>query len=220
MSNYTASLRERRQGMAITSLVLGILSLMCLGPLTALPAVILGHIAYSRSKNAPHQYQGGGLAIAGLTMGYVGLLATAAILAGMLLPALAKAKAKAQSIKCVNQMKNVGLAFRIFSVEHGDQFPFNAVADGSGARIEAMDKVQIFRAVARELPNPSHLVCPADSKKHPAASVANLTAANISYEVETGPEVKESNPRHVLARCPIHGHELLCDGSVHQGRRR
>lgn len=139
MSVYTTTTSRRQQGMAIGSLVLGILSLMCLGPLTALPAIILGHIAYSRSKNAPDQYAGGGLAIAGLALGYVGLLATMFILAGILLPALGKAKAKAQSVKCANQMKNVGLAFRIFSVEHGDRFPFNVTPSGTGSSLEATE---------------------------------------------------------------------------------
>jgi hypothetical protein len=83
-----------------------------------------------------------------------------------------------------------------------------------------MDTVQIFRAMSNELGSPVILVCPADSSRQPAASMATLTAANISYEVETGPEVTESNPQQVLARCPIHGHEVLCDGSVQQRRRR
>ena len=41
----------------------------------------------------------------------------------MLLPALAAAKKKAQKINCINNLKQVGLAFRIWEGDNGDKYP-------------------------------------------------------------------------------------------------
>src|ERR1017187_7958431 len=51
------------------------------------------------------------------------VIAIIAILASMLLPALARAKQKAQRISCINNLKEVGTAYRIWANDNGDKFP-------------------------------------------------------------------------------------------------
>jgi general secretion pathway protein G len=76
----------RTCGLAIASLVLGILSFFCLGFITGIPALVLGVIALIKIGKSTGALKGQGVAIAGLCTGGIGMLVGTAILAAILLP--------------------------------------------------------------------------------------------------------------------------------------
>jgi hypothetical protein len=196
----TSPTEPPRTSLAITSLVLGILSVACF--IAGIPAIITGHVARGRARREPALYGGEGFALAGLIMGYIGIaLAVVMIplMAALIWPALAKAKGRAQTVQCVNNMKQVGLAARMWSSDHNAKFPPD------------------FLSMSNELSAPRILICPGDQSKTPAADWSQFDPnQNVSYEFLT----PNANENEVLSQtafqCPIHGNIGLGDGSVQQ----
>jgi prepilin-type N-terminal cleavage/methylation domain-containing protein len=60
------------------------------------------------------------------------VIAIIAILASMILPALSKAKTKAQGIGCLNNLKQMGLAWTMYATDSNDKIPPNNGNDQSG----------------------------------------------------------------------------------------
>jgi prepilin-type N-terminal cleavage/methylation domain-containing protein/prepilin-type processing-associated H-X9-DG protein len=53
------------------------------------------------------------------------VIAIIAILAGMLLPALARAKSQSLRIKCLNNQRQIGLALQLYSADFNDSYPIH-----------------------------------------------------------------------------------------------
>src|SRR5438132_5968191 len=61
------------------------------------------------------------------------VIAIIAILAAMLLPALARAKARAQRINCTNNLKQIGISFKTWALDNQDRFPMAVPSSDGGA---------------------------------------------------------------------------------------
>ena len=71
---------------------------------------------------------------------------------------------------CQNNLRQIGLAFKVWALEHNDQYPFN-VSTNAGGSLERCargadgfekDSVPHFQIIANDLSTPSFLVCPQD----------------------------------------------------------
>lgn len=124
-SGGAAPVPQKTSGMAITSLVMGILGACTLG-ITSIVGVILGVISLNKISKSNGQLGGKGLAIAGICVSVAAILLMIPLLgfyAALSLPALAGAKGKAQTINCVNNLKQIVLGARIYANHHNDAFP-------------------------------------------------------------------------------------------------
>jgi prepilin-type N-terminal cleavage/methylation domain-containing protein len=138
------------------------------------------------------------------------VIAIIAILAGMLLPALAKAKAKAQRIACVNNCKQVGLSFRIFANDNEDKLPFQVSTNQGGssefvtvAASTVPNHYMHFLAMSNELSTPKVIVCPSDTGRQNATNwlviINNAAYRNKAMSYVVGVEAGDTFPQMVLS---------------------
>jgi hypothetical protein len=117
----TIPTQPKNCGLAIWSLVLGILSLTCFWLLTAIPAVISGHVAYSRIRRSAGTLTGEGLALGGLITGYISIglsIFLIPLMAAIAIPNFVKARQTAQMNACISNLDQIDKAIQMWAVEN------------------------------------------------------------------------------------------------------
>ncbi len=119
------------------------------------------------------------------------VIAIIGILASMLLPALAKAKARGQRIACVSNLRQLGLAFRMWSDDNESRFPWRVSPADGGSR-GLTEAWQHFQIISNEIVTPKVLRCMSDSEKDkandwtsPGSGFVSMKNKALSYFVGT-----------------------------------
>ncbi len=125
---------------------------------------------------------------------------------------------KSRRITCVSNLKQVGLAFRIWANDNEGKFPM-AVSTTTNGTMELNESGQVFRhflAMTNEMSTPKILVCPEDTKRKRAESWIGFSGNNnLSYFVgleadETKPQTILSGDRNITGGVLTNGNLMLC----------
>jgi len=127
------------------------------------------------------------------------VIAIIAILASLLLPSLAKAKSKANTIACMSNMKQLSLGFFLWATDHNDMLPYASYRTGDYMYQASWDDL-IHREIGGTAPQlqldlgildnsyvPKVLKCPAD--KVPNTISWAQYGQRRSYSMISGPTV-------------------------------
>ena len=106
------------------------------------------------------------------------------VLAFFVLSALSGAKHMARMLACTNNVKQIGLAERIFTNDHRDRFPMEVPVNEGGTKEFLGFGVVVphFLVISNELSVPKLLLCPADTRTA-ASNFGELRDWNIGYFV-------------------------------------
>jgi len=115
--------KKETPGIAIASLVCGILSWVCVGLLAAIPAVITGHLALGRIKRSAGALGGRGLAIAGLILGYTSIVAMIVLLVLFFTLLVPMVKEESSKAACMENLHQIGAACNAYAAEHNGRYP-------------------------------------------------------------------------------------------------
>ena len=131
------------------------------------------------------------------------VMAVTFILVAMILPATTRTSHCSLQIQCANNLKQTGLAFRIWEGDHGDKYPMAVPSAGTnGGSMELLTGPNVFRTfqvMSNELSTPKVLLCPleTDRDRFLATNFTAFCNSNISFFV--GIDAAETNPQMILS---------------------
>jgi hypothetical protein len=111
--------RPRTSGLAVASLILGLLGAFVI---TALLGLIFGIMALLQIDRSQGRIRGQGLAIAGTVISGLALLSIP-LLAAMVFPVFMRARSTAHKAVCLSNVKNISLALQMYMADNNDRLP-------------------------------------------------------------------------------------------------
>jgi prepilin-type processing-associated H-X9-DG protein len=122
-----------------------------------------------------------------------------AILVLLILPALARPKRHYAGGSCMNNLKQVGLSFRMWSGDNRDRFPMEVSTNEGGTKefVNSADPFRHFQALSNELNTPKVMVCRADDRVAATNFTSDFNNSRVSYFV--GLNATEGSTNAVLS---------------------
>jgi prepilin-type N-terminal cleavage/methylation domain-containing protein len=125
------------------------------------------------------------------------VIAIIVVLFALLYPAMDNKPMHAPRVKCLNNLRQNGMAFLLWANEHEDQYPWQASVTNGGS-LESIPRGQVFphfQTLSNYVRYMSDLVCPTDKVKQVATNFTEFSDTNISYFINL---VTFTNPRPAL----------------------
>jgi hypothetical protein len=127
-------------------------------------------------------------------------ISVVALFAVMAFSIFAKSRVRASRINCVSNLKQIGLAFRMWSGDQGGGFPW-AVSITNGGTLEFAGKPEVFRhylAISNEMSSPKVLTCEQDEQRTKASSWDQVTSDSRHISYFLGLTADQSRPQMIL----------------------
>jgi len=120
------------------------------------------------------------------------VIAIIAILAAMLLPALARSKAQAQGIGCMNNTRQLMLAWNMYAGDNKESVPYNLGVGFTGGWVNGsmttpVDATNIATMMSGQLgpyaKNPGIYHCPADHSELPGQKLPRVRSVSMNFAI-------------------------------------